>query len=108
MDKKDTRIYINRTEAEWQQIDQEVEKMLNGRADFYSYVRGSMYALHKNYNKCQPCVTIADGEKITRSISLEDKNIYDTINTIASKMKCAKNQVVDRLIIQPLLNNKDK
>lgn len=95
--RNDTRIRIQRTEGEWEEIIS-----LIGSPDLNRYLQKEIEKLRKKFNECPGCVTCASGNKIEKCHYTKDES-YDFLNEVAQIMKKPVSTVVDELIINPLL-----
>lgn len=95
--RNDTRIRIQRTEGEWEEIIS-----LIGSPDLNRYLQKEIEKLRKKFTECRECVTCAAGDKIEKCHYTKDES-YDFLNEVARIMKKPVSTVVDELIINPLL-----
>lgn len=101
---KTTRICIIKTEGEWRKIDEIINKNYDGKADYYSYIQGSLFELKKRFEECSECITSAGGARIIRTSSIHP-NILPILDIVSEKMNCSKNSIIEQFFIQPLINN---
>lgn len=100
-----TKIYIQRTEGEWQYLDQKAREM--GKTDIHSAIRCQISKLQKEFKECPSCVTPAGGEKKVRKHFIPPHQLEE-LQKIADIMQKPLTAVVDEFVITPLLLPQDK
>lgn len=95
-----SKIYIQRTEGEWKQINRKIRAA--GKKDIHSYLRCEISRLISLYNDCQPCITPASGEvrKIRHKIP---EDVYEKLLVLSNLMKKPVSTIIDDFIVNPLL-----
>lgn len=91
------RVKIKKTDGEWTAIN----KKINGRT-FSSYVNSRIQKLNDDFKKCPECITPASGNRIEK-VHYVNPSVYESLTLISFKMGISASEVVDRFIINPLL-----
>lgn len=95
---------ISKTKGEWELINKIVSD--SGKKNLNDFLKCEVVKLKKQYDDCPQCITKANGRKVEKRPYLPI-SIYCHLEILALKMKIPESAVVDKLIIQPLLNSKD-
>lgn len=101
------RIYISKTEKQWELIDRKLSEM--GRHDFNSYLRGQISLLHNKILECPDCICEiinSQGNRITRQHVLNNQYL-NCLKIIEYKTGLKPSTIINELIISPLLYDKD-
>lgn len=97
---KTARISITRTQGEWDKINRRVIEL--GKPDLNTYLRSQIFKLQRKFDECPKCITPAEGIMIQKKHYIPETAI-ETLFTIALKMKKPVGEIIDELIINPLL-----
>lgn len=93
------RIYITKTEGEWQTID---EIISHSGYDLSGYINRKISDINIQFKDCPNCVTVANGEKKQRQHYVPP-HLYESLERLSDQMKIPVSTIIDRLIIIPLL-----
>jgi len=103
MSSKKSRVTISKTPAEWKTIDDKLSQLK--RANFNSFLRGKLHALAKDYKRSHKdiCESIHKREVRREYVDPDDLKI---IELISLKTGLSVAQIVNQIIIEPLLHDK--
>lgn len=92
---------IRKTKAEWRII----RTIFKDNKSLSSYIRSEAFKLEQKISQCENCVASELGDKIRERPYL-DASTYEELKRIACLMNVSVADVVDNLIITPMLQRR--
>lgn len=93
------RISLQRTEGEWQKIEQILK---DKGIDWHSYIRRESSRLVNEHKACDVCVSPAEGEIDRRRHNIPIP-MYEELSLLAARMGKDVGTVIDEFLLTPLL-----
>lgn len=97
------RVYISRTNREWQVIDKRMEEI--NRKNLSAYVMGRISLIERQYADNKNSVITAIEYRIQKPLFLKESSLK-IIGVLSLKTGIPVATIIDRLIIEPLLLSK--
>lgn len=94
------KIYISRTQKEWDVIDRRIKEL--NKSDLGAFLRSKIGELEKEYLQCPNCICSGVGKKVQRHQYLPAQQ-FKILLEISEKTGIAEGVIVNKLIIEPLL-----
>jgi hypothetical protein len=94
------RIYISRTQKEWDLIDKKVIQL--GKENVNAYIRSKIPQLKNDYKECPECLCAISGERKQRHQYLRADQ-FEILAEISRITGITEGVIVNKLIIEPLL-----
>lgn len=98
---KQLKVRVNKTEGEWEIINQKIKS--SGKRDFNTFMQSRLSEIATRFNNSPESITNAAGRRIEKCHYV-NPDIYKTLKLISFKMQISESTVVDKLIINPILH----
>lgn len=95
------RIKVNKTKEEWELINKKI--LSSGKSNFHSFMQSKISELDNKFKKCEECVTPATNGIKKERAHYVNSEMYRTLKLISIRMGISESTVIDRFIINPLL-----
>ncbi len=93
------RIFLTRTQKEWELVENKLRQM--NRSDINAFINSSICALEKEYSDCPEMVCFG-GNKSTKRFYVHPQT-FEILSKISQVTGVHESTIVNKLIIEPLI-----